>query len=232
MWADRAFQMLCPVQPERKSECTFQDALKSRRGRRDKEGGGLASLFLGLRLWMAVSAFGTSARCDCHFSTVTDTAERVTCGTTKDAGPHWGRAALGSCTPGVCGASPPSPHPLLGGGKWRGSVCGKAGVPLSVLPPPAPLSSAGRRCSPPPGVALKERGTAGDVFWMFGFARSGAALEESQIPCTLPKMYQGAGTSLVHPWLPGGFSVLFLLFFFFFFSSTEKADKIKKKPQF
>lgn len=32
MWADRAFQMLCPVQPERKSECAFQDALKPRRG--------------------------------------------------------------------------------------------------------------------------------------------------------------------------------------------------------
>lgn len=37
-----------------------------------------------------------------------------------------------------------------------------------------------------------------DWGWFFGCLVL-LRVEESQIPCTLPKMYQGAGTSLVHP---------------------------------
>lgn len=60
---DRAFQMLCTMQPKRKRKCMFQDALKCRRGRRDGEADGFPSLFLGQKLQIATSTFGISHRC-------------------------------------------------------------------------------------------------------------------------------------------------------------------------
>lgn len=219
MWADRAFQMLHPVQPKRKRECTAQDALKHRRGRRGREGGGFPSLFLGLRLWMAMSTFGTSP----GVLWLTQ-GKGITCGTPEDAQPRWG--SLGSCTPSV-GLVPPLPGlipPRMGGGKWKGSACGKAGVPPSAL-----LEGD----APSPGVALRE--STDRWGWFLGcliLLGVEQHWKEVRFPAPLPKMQLGAGTSLAHPQLPGGFSVLFLLFFFFFFSLQKKQSKSKRSPSF
>lgn len=171
MWADRAFQMLHPVQPKRKRECTAQDALKHRRGRRGREGGGFPSLFLGLMLWMAMSTFGTSPRC-----AVTDTRQRNHLwnpwGCTAPVGQLWElHTQRGS------GASPPWPHPTEDGRWEMERICLWEGRS-------APLSPAGTRYSLPKSGSQGEHRQLGMVFGMFGFARSGAALEGSQIPCT------------------------------------------------
>lgn len=83
-----------------------------------------------------------------------------------------------------------------------------------------------------PGVALRE--STGSWGWFFGcLVLLGVEKYwgEVKFPAPLPKMKLGAGTSLVHPQLPGGFSVLFLLFFFFF-PSPEKAAKSKRRARF
>lgn len=66
-----------------------------------------------------------------------------------------------------CLPSLTSSHPiqgLPGGGKWKGSLCGKAGVPLSALPHSALLEGQ----APSAGAALREGGDSwGWFFWMF-----------------------------------------------------------------
>lgn len=219
--------MLCPVQPERK-KCTFQDALKHRRGRRDREGGGFLSLFLGLRLGVATPAFGTSPSVqhrDWHEPKASPVGPQPRGCTTP-----LGQSSFGECL------VPLLPHLIPSRASWEVGNGKDLSVGRQECPSqschPLPHSALLEGDIPSPGVALRERRDSWGyfLFWMFGFARRGAALEESQIHCTPSKNVTGSRDSLVHPWLPGGFSVLFLLFFFF--SSLEKEGKIKTKPQF
>lgn len=163
---------------------------------------------------MAVSAFGTSPRCAASCLT---RAKGIPRAATEDAQP---------------GAAPPEcvvpllPHPIpsweVGNGKDL-SV-GRQECPSQPCHP-LPHSALLQGDAPSPGEALREKRDSWG--WFFGCLVL-LRVEESQIPCTFPKMYQGAGTSLVHPWLPGGFSVLF--FFSFFLFSRESRQNQKEAP--
>lgn len=198
---DRAFQMLCTTQPKRKRKCMFQEALKRPRGRRDGEGGGSPSFFLGQKLRIATSTFGISRRCAASWLTRAKEITRETTDrcTATCAGAQRPRGAAGP-TPCDRGTSPISPRPikgLLGEGKWKGSrISGRRwqgrstlregrSAPLGPSTPCSALRSHKEKLPSQKRVAVRRGASLGFFVCvcLFGFGRSGAALEESQIPC-------------------------------------------------
>lgn len=133
---------------------------------------------------MAMSTFGTSPGWAAPGLT---RAKGITRESTEGCTTPSGQSSSGSCTPSVCGASPPSPHPIPSRASWEVGN----GKDLSVGRQECPSQPCPTRLRWKDMLSPQERRsgrgeTAGDGFFgcLFGFARSGAALEESQIPCT------------------------------------------------
>lgn len=103
----------------------------------------------------------------------------------RDARPRRGRAASGAGHP-AC-VVPPLPHLIPSGASWEVGNGKDLSVGRQECPSqPCPTRLRWKDMLPPQERRSGRGETAGDGFFgcLFGFARSGAALEESQIPCT------------------------------------------------
>lgn len=196
---DRAFQMLCTMQPKRKRKCMLQDALRCTRRRRGREAGGVplpspwtkapnCNSWLGHLAPVRSIAIDTGQR-NHPWKKQTDALRPV-----RGKSSH--RKALAT-SPARVVHCPPRPIPsraswekgdgkdlMSGAGTGRSSRQEGRGAALS-LPPLLLSCSAGRNHSFP-SSGWHWAGSRFGVFslvCLFGFARGGAALEESQIPC-------------------------------------------------